>query len=153
MISFTHEQADDIARRITAARIVLIADEAGIESLITVAQALHHAQRTPLVFAESNSFTQRLRPSTILVPGMPAGVIATFTFLDQQGIPARLCCPLDLPGCYDGSVTDLARAWLNTLDSAVRSNTVLFVCGTTRVQELAAQLAHEMGIEYQPLRA
>jgi dihydroorotate dehydrogenase electron transfer subunit len=124
------QQAAEFARHITHERVVLLADESRMESVILLAEALKHERDiTPLLFIESASdFTQRLRPSTILIAGMPDGVIATLTVLDQQGIPARLCHP-DLPGCHDGSAIELANAWLATLDEQTRARVAVITMG------------------------
>ena len=45
----------------------------------------------PLVLMGSEiPFPFRARPSTILVPGMPEGVIACMPLLDEWGVPSRL---------------------------------------------------------------
>ena len=146
MILLTRERVSRMAHSVTTTRAVLLADDTAVDAIILLAEALHHEQhRTPLVFVESSiGFTQRMRPSTMVVPGMPDGVIATFSILDQQGIPARLCSALDLPGCHDGSVLDLARAWLATLNAPLREDTTLLVSGSVALQEQASLLASEL---------
>ncbi len=55
-------------------------------------------------------FPFRARPSTIMVPGMPDGVIACMPLLDDWGMPSRLTSKSGFPGCHDGYVTDLGAA-------------------------------------------
>ena len=54
-------------------------------------------------------FPFRARPSTLLVPGMPAGVIACMPLLEDWGVPSRLASLAGFPGCYEGYVTALAE--------------------------------------------
>ena len=73
----------------------------------------------PLVLMGSEvPFPFRARPSTILVDGMPEGAIACMPMLDEWGVPSRLASLAGYPGCYEGYVTDLAAAWLASLDRA-----------------------------------
>lgn len=135
-------------RETRPSHVVLLADTHAVDQVIRFAEACQReCNTTPLVFVESDAaFTQRSRPSTIVVHGMPAGVIATFAVLDQQGIPARLCSTLDLPGCHDGSVIELARAWLATLEPSMFPGVVLMALGSTSLQDRAQQLAGEFGV-------
>src|ERR1700722_18226857 len=59
----------------------------------------------PLVLLGSDtSFPFRPRPSVIIVPGIPTGVIACMPLLEEWGIASRLASTLDLPGCFEGAV-------------------------------------------------
>ena len=70
----------------------------------------------PLVLMGSEMpFPFRTRPSTILVPGMPDAAIACMPLLEEWGVPSRLATLSGFPGCFDGYVTELARAWLRAL--------------------------------------
>jgi|SRR5688572_21494171 len=102
----------------STARIdLLIATSAGYDSIVRAALSLSSAQaaRVVVLFG-SDTFAFRPRPSTILVPHMPAGVIACVPALEEFGIASRLASPMGLPGCFDGSVTELAEAWLAALE-------------------------------------
>jgi len=46
-------------------------------------------------------FRSALRPSTIVLPGMPDGVIACMPLLDDWGVPSRLATLAGFPGCFD----------------------------------------------------
>jgi dihydroorotate dehydrogenase electron transfer subunit len=71
----------------------------------------------PLVLLGSaGPFPFRPRPSVILVPGMPPGVIACMPLLEEWGIASRLASTLDLPGCFEGAVRTLADVWLASLN-------------------------------------
>ena len=85
------------------------------------AAASPDARWRPLVLMGSEiPFPFRARPSTLLVPGMPAGVDRLHAAARGLGVPSRLASLAGLPGCYDGYVTALADAWLDTLDADTR---------------------------------
>lgn len=102
----------------SAARIdLLIATSAGYDEIVRAAMALGEAQATrALVLFGAETFAFRPRPSTILVPHMPAGVIACVPALEEFGIASRLASTTGLPGCFDGTVTELAEQWLAALE-------------------------------------
>ena len=132
---------------------VLIGGGYGVPPMICLAETLLHrtdALWKPLVFMGSElPFPFRTRPSTIVVNGMPDGVIATLAFLDEQGIPARLSSWADFPGCHHGFVTDLASAWLNTLNAETLAQVELFVCGPTPLLKAATQVARQFNVACQ----
>jgi len=101
----------------SAARIdLLIATTAGYDQIIRAAMALGEAQAArAVVLFGAETFAFRPRPSTILVPHIPAGVIACVPALEEFGIASRLASPSVLPGCFDGTVTELAEQWLGAL--------------------------------------
>jgi dihydroorotate dehydrogenase electron transfer subunit len=86
-------------------------------------------------------FPFKTRPSTILVPGIPAGTIAAMPLLDGWGVPSRLATKAGYPGCYDGFVTQLADEWLGSLDAAGRKEVEIFSCGPTPMLEAIARVA------------
>ena len=94
-------------------------------------------------------FPFRARPSTIVVPGMPAGAIACMPLLDDWGVPSRLATLAGYPGCYDGYVTDLAAAWLGSLDAATLAEVEVFACGPTPMLKAVAQVARRFGVPAQ----
>ncbi len=95
-------------------------------------------------------FPFRARPSTILVPGIPDGVIACMPLLDDWGVPSRLATLAGFPGCFDGYVTDLAAAWLDVARRGGRSREVeLFACGPTPMLQATARVARRFGVPCQ----
>jgi dihydroorotate dehydrogenase electron transfer subunit len=96
----------------------------------------------PLVLMGSEiPFPFKTRPSTILVPGIPAGTIGAMPLLDGWGVPSRLASRAGFPGCYDGFVTQLADEWLGALDGGARSGVEIFSCGPTPMLEAVAKVA------------
>jgi dihydroorotate dehydrogenase electron transfer subunit len=96
---------------------VLIGTDAGYSPLIRAALQHRNDERLLVLFGADDTFPFRPRPSTILVPGMPAGVIASIPVLEEVGIASRLASTAGLPGCHDGTVTELAELWLRSLAS------------------------------------
>ena len=134
-------------------RPLLIGGGVGIPPMVFLAEALTHDTRTqwkPLVAMGSEiPFPFATRPSTILVPGMPDGVIAAMPLLDAWGVPSRLASRSGFPGCFDGFVTDLAAEWLASLDSTTRAEVEIFACGPTPMLEAVARLAARIGLPCQ----
>jgi dihydroorotate dehydrogenase electron transfer subunit len=104
----------------------------------------------PLVLLGSDTlFPFRPRPSVIVVPGIPAGVIACMPLLEEWGIASRLASTADLPGCFEGTVTDLADAWLSSLAPTDLAQVEMFSCGPTSLLETTATLARRYNVPYQ----
>ena len=104
----------------------------------------------PLVLLGSDiPFPFRPRPSVIVVPGIPTGVIACMPLLEQWGIASRLASTADLPGCFEGSVTALADAWLSSLSPADLAEVEILSCGPRPMLEATATLARHHNVPYQ----
>jgi hypothetical protein len=104
----------------------------------------------PLVLLGSNTpFPFRPRPSVIVVPGIPMGIIACMPLLEEWGIASRLASALDLPGCFEGTVTELADAWLNSLSPPDLAEVEILSCGPTSTLDATAKLARRYGVPCQ----
>jgi dihydroorotate dehydrogenase electron transfer subunit len=134
-------------------RPLLIGGGVGIPPMIFLADALRQdarAQWKPLVLMGSEiPFPFKTRPSTILLPGMPDGVIGCMPLMEDWNIPSRLASQRGYPGCYDGYVTDLARSWLESLDEKSLQQVEIFACGPTPMLKATALLAQELGVPSQ----
>jgi len=134
-------------------RPLLIGGGVGIPPMVFLAERLRDrtdAAWQPLVLMGSEiPFPFRTRPSRIVVPGMPAGTIACMPLLDEWDIASRLASRSDFPGCFDGFVTELADAWLATLDAAALSQIEIFACGPTPMLEATARLARSYALPCQ----
>lgn len=131
-------------------RRVLIGGGVGIPPMIFLADSLRQEKIKPFVIMGSEvPFPFKTQPSTLMLPGMPDGVIAAMPLLEDWGIPSRLASRQGYPGCLDGYVTDLARAWLNTLDDKARNEVELFACGPHPMLAAVAALAREFGLACQ----
>lgn len=134
-------------------RTLLVGGGVGIPPMVFLAESLKSrgdAPWQPLVLMGSEiPFPFRARPSTIVVPGMPDGTIACMPLLDDWGVPSRLATLAGYPGCYDGYVTDLAAAWLGSLDAATLAEVEVFACGPTPMLKAVAQVARRFGVPAQ----
>jgi dihydroorotate dehydrogenase electron transfer subunit len=134
-------------------RTLLIGGGVGIPPMVFLSESLRErtdVQWKPLVLMGSEvPFPFRTRPSTILMPGIPDGAIAAMPLLEEWGIPSRLATLAGYPGCFDGYVTDLAAAWLGSLDAAALNEVEMFACGPTVMLRAAAAVARRFGIPCQ----
>jgi dihydroorotate dehydrogenase electron transfer subunit len=134
-------------------RSLLIGGGVGIPPMVFLAESLasdRRAEWKPLLLMGSEiPFPFQSRPSTILVPGIPDGVIASMPLLDGWGIPSRLASRSGFPGCFDGFVTELAATWLSTLDERVHGEIEIFACGPTPMLEATAKVAARFGVPCQ----
>lgn len=134
-------------------RPLMIGGGVGIPPVVFLAETLASDRRVewkPLVLMGSEiPFPFQTRPSTILVPGIPDGGIASMPLLDGWGIPSRLASRSGFPGCFDGFVTELAAAWLSTLDERTLREVEIFSCGPTPMLEATTKLAARFGLACQ----
>ncbi len=64
-------------------------------------------------------------------------------------MPSRLATRSGYAGCYDGFVTDLARAWLGARGREQLAEIELFACGPTPMLAATARLAREFALPCQ----
>lgn len=132
---------------------LLIGGGVGIPPMLFLAEALRADTRAawkPVVLMGSEvPFPFRTRPSTIIVPGMPDGTIACMPLLEEWNIASRLASRSDFPGCYPGFVTELAGAWLGTLQPAELADIEIFACGPTAMLKVIAALARKHNLPCQ----
>jgi dihydroorotate dehydrogenase electron transfer subunit len=139
-------------------RTLLIGGGVGIPPMVFLAERLHRSAGSaaarvawkPLVLMGSEiPFPFRPRPSSLIVPGMPDGTIAAMPLLDEWGVPSRLASRSDFAGCFPGFVTELARAWLESLGPQQLAEVEIFACGPTPMLEQCAKLARHFGVPCQ----
>ena len=127
-------------------RALLIGGGVGIPPMIFLADVIRHTRPAfkPFVIMGSEvPFPFNARPSQFVVPGMPPGVIGAVPLLEDWGIPSRLASLQAYPGCFDGYVTGLARAWLDAMDAQSRGAVEVFACGPHPMLEAVAKLADD----------
>nr|VFJ63251.1 MAG: dihydroorotate oxidase B, electron transfer subunit [Candidatus Kentron sp. FW]VFJ68793.1 MAG: dihydroorotate oxidase B, electron transfer subunit [Candidatus Kentron sp. FW] len=132
-------------------RALLLGGGLGIPPILFLAERLR--MQSPfeplLLMASEVPFPFKPRPSRILVPGMPDGVIGAMPLAEDWGIPSRLASRQGYPGCFDGFITDLARTWLTAQSPTVRSQVALYSCGPHPMLRASADLAHEYDLPCQ----
>jgi len=130
-------------------RTLLIGGGVGIPPMVFLAERLRAPWKPLVLMGSEVPFPFRARPSTLLVPGIPAGAIAAMPLLDEWGVPSRLASRHDFPGCFSGFVTELADAWLASLGGAELGEVEIFACGPTPMLEATAQLARRYRVPCQ----
>ena len=132
-------------------RTLLLGGGVGIPPMVFLANMLRsEAHWQPLVLMGSEvPFPFSVRPSAILVPGVPEGVIAAMPLLDDWGVPSRLASLQGYPGCYEGYITDLARSWLDSLSDTQRAGVSVYACGPHPMLAASARLAREYNLPCQ----
>ncbi|GMQ77044.1 MAG: dihydroorotate dehydrogenase electron transfer subunit [Gammaproteobacteria bacterium] len=131
---------------------LLIGGGVGIPPMVFLADQLRRreTQFRPFVITGSEvPFPFATRPSQTLVAGMPPGVIACMPLMEDWGIASRLASLQGFPGCFEGYVTDLARAWLDTLDAQGRRQVAIYACGPTPMLSATAALARDYSLPCQ----
>ena len=124
---------------------LIIGEKLGLAPLVFLCQRLMaHANTRPSLFllGDDGPFPFIPKPSLFIVP-VPAGVIACMPLMEDWKIPSRLANQQSLPGCYEGSVIELARDWLEKQHEYGSEKSVIFACGSTalvaQVSELSAR--------------
>ncbi len=131
---------------------LLIGGGVGIPPMVFLADSLRRRDTKfhPFVIMGSEvPFPFATRPSQTLVAGMPAGTIACMPLMEDWGIASRLASLQGYPGCFEGYVTDLARAWLDALDEERRMNVYIYACGPTPMLSATAALARDYALPCQ----
>ncbi|MBV8341410.1 MAG: dihydroorotate dehydrogenase electron transfer subunit [Gammaproteobacteria bacterium] len=126
-------------------RALLVGGGVGIPPMVFLAESLRKQTATPwkplVLMGSEVPFPFTARPSTLIVPGMPAGTIACMPLLEEWGVPSRLASGADFPGCFPGFVTGLAEAWLGSLGAGELGEVEIFACGPTPMLKATAALA------------
>lgn len=132
-------------------RALLLGGGVGIPPMVFLADSLRtQKNHQPFVIMGSEvPFPFTARPSKILIPGLPANVIAAMPLMEDWGIPSRLASLQGYPGCFEGYVTDLARRWLDALSDAHRKEVEVYACGPHAMLKASAQLARDYGLPCQ----
>jgi dihydroorotate dehydrogenase electron transfer subunit len=138
-------------------RALMIGGGVGIPPMVYLAEEIYRRQGVsgavpwrPLVLMGSEiPFPFKSRPSTILVPGIPDGAIAAMPLLDGWSIPSRLASKSGFPGCFDGFVTELADAFLQSANKQMLTETQIYACGPTPMLAATAGLAKKYDLPCQ----
>jgi dihydroorotate dehydrogenase electron transfer subunit len=132
-------------------RPLMLGGGVGMPPMIFLAEQLKRDRNfIPLVLLGSEiPFPFHARPSKMLVPGMPEGVIAAMPLLDDWSIPSRLTSQQGYPGCFGGLITELARIWLTALGSAELQKVEIFACGPHAMLAAVSKLARDFQLPAQ----
>lgn len=132
--------------------VLLIGGGVGIPPMIYLAEHIkRHAPDTRImvIMGSEIPFPFTVKPSQIMVDGLPEGIIATMPLLDDWGVPCRLTSKQGYPGCFDGLVTELADYWLQSLEETTRNQVEIFTCGPTPMLRAVSHLAQNYRLDCQ----
>ena len=152
-------------------RRLLLGGGVGIPPILFLAERLA-ASRPVVLMGSEVPFPFDLCRSAMPEAGLPPG--AALQCLEEAGIPSRTASRAELPGCFDGFVTDLARGWLKVRFSRdevelwpslggagprlslgkaelrpMRERVALFACGPEPMLRAVAELGREFGVPSQ----
>ncbi len=132
-------------------RALLLGGGVGIPPMIFLAEQLRlDKSYQPLVIMGSEiPFPFTSKPSQIMVPGMPDGVIAAMPLLEDWGIASRLTSLQGYAGCHQGYITDLARHWLDALQESQHGEVEIFACGPQPMLAAVGALAQQYNLPCQ----
>ncbi|HXW75094.1 MAG TPA: dihydroorotate dehydrogenase electron transfer subunit [Steroidobacteraceae bacterium] len=132
-------------------RVLLLGGGVGIPPMVFLAErlAVQPGWKPLMLMGSEVPFPFRTRPSTLIVPGIPAGSIACLPLVEEWGVPCRLASRADFPGCFSGLVTELAGAWLESLTPAELGQVEIFACGPTAMLVASTQLARRYAVPCQ----
>ncbi len=125
-------------------RPLLIGGGVGIPPMIFLAEHLHlnNADCQPLVIMGSEiPFPFEQLDSALPVNGLPEDCQAAMSLLEQWDIASRLASQQGYPGTFNGYVTELASAWLDTLTNAERRQVCVYACGPHPMLAAVAAMA------------
>ncbi len=132
-------------------RALLIGGGVGMPPMVFLAETLKSllGSKPFAILGSEVPFPFTSRPSTIMVPGMPAGVIAAMPLLEDWAIPSRLTSLQGYAGCHEGYVTDLARHYLEALSEEQRKEVIIYSCGPHPMLAAVAKLARDYDLPCQ----
>jgi len=105
--------------------------------------------KTLVLMGSEVPFPFELVASRLEVAGGSADATHAVALLERWGVPSRLASNAGLPGCHRGYVTELARAWLQSLSAKARAGVQVLACGPTPMLEAVAKLARELDLPCQ----
>jgi len=134
-------------------RALLLGGEGSVAPLVWLTGRLRQRRQRvkPFVLLTADRFPFQPRPSRIIAPGLPPWVIAAMPLLEDWNVPSRLASPAGAPGCFDGSVIELARGWLNVSQGV--ADVTVFACGSPELLVAAQQLAESYRLPCQTVAA
>lgn len=79
-----------------------------------LAQLLKSQFHLIMILESTNHFPFPIKPAKFMLKSWPntaASAIGASSLLEDWGIPNRLCSSQGLPGCFDGTLTELLAEW------------------------------------------
>jgi dihydroorotate dehydrogenase electron transfer subunit len=122
---------------------LLIGGGVGMPPMVFIAQVLAgNADYKPFAILGSEvPFPFAPASSGLDLPGIPPQAVNGMPLLESWGVPSRLASLQGYDGCFQGYVTDLARHWLDSLDTAALQQVAVYACGPHPMLEAVARMA------------
>ena len=132
-------------------QVLALGGGVGIPPMIFLADQLRARPELKMLVLMGSEvpFPFELVESRLEVTGRSADATRAVALLERWGVPSRLASNAGLPGCHRGHVTDLARAWLQSLTAKARADVQVLACGPTPMLEAVAKLARELDLPCQ----
>src|SRR6185436_18949380 len=129
-------------------RLLALGGGVGIPPMIFLADQLRARPELEMLVLMGSEvpFPFELVASRLEVPGVSAAASHSVALLERWGVASRLASNAGLPGCHRGYITDLARAWLQSLSAKARAGVQVLACGPTPMLEAVAKLARELDL-------
>jgi len=122
----------------TTKRYILIGGGVGVPPMLAVAQQLKGVAKMVCFAGSESPFPFKVRPSTVLLPGISGAVIMGLDMLENWGVPSRLASNQGFFGCHQGYVTELVDQYLAALTDV--EDCVLLACGPDPMLHAVAHL-------------
>ena len=131
--------------------LLAVAGGVGIPPVHFLAERLRGDDRFELIVLMGSEvpFPFELTAARQAIAGLPKTARFGVAQLEQWGIPSALASRAGLDGCYPGFVTDLARAWLDSLPSDALATVQMVGCGPHGMLAATAATAREYGLPCQ----
>ena len=133
------------------AKPLLLGGGVGIPPILFFAEQLKREKNiTPMViFGSEIPFPFKVQPSTKVITGIPADVIAAMALLEDLSIPSRLSSKQGYAGCFNGYIHELAEQWIEHFDTKERTHIEVFACGPTPMLQAVAKVSQQFSLACQ----
>lgn len=131
--------------------VIAIGGGVGIPPMIFLAEELKDDPRwrTVVFMGSEVPFPFATEDPAEPFEGAPASATAGIELLTEWGVHSRLASRAQLPGCYPGLVTELAREWLAAQTDAKLMAVQIHACGPMPMLQAVAALARSFGLPCQ----
>jgi dihydroorotate dehydrogenase electron transfer subunit len=132
-------------------RTLLLGGGVGIPPMIFLADVLRrdHHWKPFIIMGSEVPFPFNIKPSRLILRGIPPVVDAAMSMMEKGGIPSRLTSLQGFSGCFNGQVTDLAKYWLDRQHPQSLATVQVLACGPEPMLRAAANMAREYGLPCQ----
>lgn len=132
-------------------KALLLGGGVGIPPMLYLADAMQQAGTSPalVVMGSEVPFPFANSLSSLKLNGLDIANARSVPELEAKGITSRLASAAGIPGSFDGYITDLARAWLQTMSANERDQIAVYACGPNPMLHATAILAEEFELPCQ----